>query len=215
MKFLYAYENEPVSGLTHFIGFLLAIAGLVLLVTFAARTGTVWHVIGFAVFGASMVLLYFTSSLYHFFPVTHRAKKYLQRVDHAMIFLMIAGTYTPLCLITLRGPWGWSLFGVIWALALIGIAWKALHTKDHWLSTVLYIVMGWLAVIAIAPLRAALQPAALWWLFSGGIFYTVGAVIFHFSHIRHSKWLGMHEVWHVFVLAGNFCHFWLLLRYVL
>jgi hemolysin III len=217
MKFLYAYDNEPMAALTHFAGFLLAVAGLIVLVTFAALRGTVWHVVGFAIFGASMVLLYTASTLYHFIPITSKAKKIMQRVDHAMIYVLIAGTYTPICIITLRGAWGWSLFGVIWGLAVVGIVWKSLGiVKDKWLSTLFYLLMGWLAVIALVPLSQTLPPAGLYWLFAGGILYTLGAVAFAFSHVKfHHKWFGMHEVWHLFVMAGNAAHFWMLFRYVL
>ena len=216
-KLLFEMENEPGSALTHFFGLLLAIAGLVLLVVFAALRGTVWHVVGFTIFGTALILLYLASTIYHFIPLTHRAKKVMQRVDHAMIYVLIAGTYTPICFVTLRGAWGWSLFGVVWGIALFGIFWKAFaKAPNHILSTGLYVVMGWLALVAFVPLRAALDAGGWFWLVLGGVCYTAGAVVFSFSHIRfHRRWFGMHEVWHFFVMAGSFCHFWLMLRYVL
>ncbi len=214
---LFEADNEPMSALTHFLGFLLAIAGLVLLIVFAELHGTVWHVVGFTLFGSSMVLLYGASSLYHFVPITHRAKGVMQRIDHAMIYVLIAGTYTPICFVTLRGAWGWALFGVIWGLAILGIIWKAvLRTPRPVLSTLLYISMGWLALVAFIPLRSALSIGGWFWLLLGGAAYTLGAIAFGFSHVKfHKRWFGMHEVWHILVMVGSFSHFWLMLRYVL
>ncbi len=210
-------ENEPMSALTHFIGFLLALAGLILLVIFAVLEGTVWHVVGFTVFGVSCVLLYLASTIYHFLPVTANAKRIMRKVDHAMIYVLIAGTYTPICLITLRGAWGWTLFSIIWALAISGIVWKSVWRTHHpVVSTVLYVLMGWLVIIAFIPLREQLSLGGFLWLLAGGLCYTVGAVVFGFDHIRwHPRWFGMHDVWHLFVIAGSFCHFWLMLWYVL
>lgn len=216
-KILFESENEPLSALTHALGFLLAIAALVVLVVFAAQRGTAWHVVGFSIFGASMLLLYGASAAYHFVPVTHRAKKVLQRIDHAMIYVLIAGSYTPICFITLRGAWGWSLFGVVWGLAALGITWKAIGKWQHKIvSTVLYVAMGWLAMVAFVPLLRATGWNGLFWLLLSGACYTVGAVIFGFGHVKfHPKWFGMHEVWHLLVMAGSFFHFWFLLRYAL
>lgn len=216
-KVLFELDNEPMSGLTHFVGFLLAVAALVVLVVFASLYGTAWHVVGFSLFGATMILLYAASTLYHFFPITHAAKEVLRRIDHAMIYVLIAGSYTPICLVTLRGGWGWSLFGVIWGLAILGVVWKSVAKKPNKvLSTLLYIAMGWLAVIALVPLKSSLSVDGLWWLFLGGVFYTGGAIAFAFSHIKfHPRWFGMHEVWHLCVIAGSFSHFWLMLRFVL
>jgi hemolysin III len=216
-KLLFEHENEPMSGLTHFLGFLLVIAGLVLLIVFAAKRGTVWHIVGYTVFGASMILLYLASTIYHFIPITHRAKAVMQRIDHAMIYVLIAGTYTPICFVTLRGGWGWSLFGVIWGLAILGIVWKAVGKwQNAAVSIILYLVMGWLVSIAFVPLMRGLPEGGFGWLLAGGLCYTVGAVAFGLSHIKfHPRWFGMHELWHVFVMAGSFCHFWLLLTVVL
>lgn len=216
MKFLYALENEPVSGLLHFIGVLLSIAGLVLLIVFAAQKGTAWHIVGFSIFGTTLILLYVTSTLYHFFPITSKAKRVFKRIDHAMIYALIAGTYTPICLVALHGVWGWTLFGVIWAIAAAGISIKSAGVKmADWLSTLIYIAMGWCAVIAFVPLRAALSTNGFLWMYAGGVFYTIGAVIYSFGSIWKSKWFGAHELWHMFVMAGSFCHFWLMLNYVL
>jgi hemolysin III len=216
-KLLFEMENEPMSALTHFLGFLFAAAGLTLLVVIAAQRGTVWHVVGFSIFGTSMLLLYGASTAYHLIPITHRAKRVMQRIDHAMIYVLIAGTYTPICFITLRGAWGWSLFGVAWGLAALGITWKAIGKwQNKVVSTILYVVMGWLITIAFVPLLRATGWSGFWWLLAGGLAYTIGAVIFGFSHVKfHPKWFGMHEVWHLFVMAGSFCHFWFLLKYAL
>jgi len=216
MRFLYGMDNEPMSGLLHFIGLLLAIAGLILLLLFAAKNGTVWHIVGFSVFGTTLILLYVTSTLYHFFPITSKAKRVFKRIDHAMIYALIAGTYTPICLVTLHGVWGWTLFFVIWLVAAAGISIKSAGVRiPDWFSTVIYVVMGWLAVIAFVPLRAGLSITGFLWMYAGGVFYTVGAVIYSFDHVWKNKWFGAHELWHVFVMAGSFCHFWLMLNYVL
>jgi hemolysin III len=210
------WDNEPLSSLTHFIGALLSAAGLALLVVFAALKGTVWHVVGFTLFGASLILLYGASTLYHVLPFTSKAKAVMKRVDHAMIYVLIAGTYTPICLITLRGAWGWTLFGIIWAFATVGVFIKAFDFPiKRWVSTALYILMGWLALIAFYPLIQALSIGGIFWLVLGGVFYTAGAFIFSFDEIKLWKHFSMHDVWHLFVMAGSFCHFWLMLRYVL
>jgi hemolysin III len=216
-KLLFETENEPMSAITHALGFLFAIAALVILVVFAAQRGTAWHVVGFSIFGASMLLLYGASTAYHLIPITHRAKRVMQRIDHAMIYVLIAGSYTPICFITLRGAWGWSLFGVVWGLAALGITWKAIGKwQNKIVSTVLYVLMGWLAMIALVPLLRATGWNGFFWLLLSGICYTVGAVIFGFGHVKwHPKWFGMHEVWHLFVMAGSFFHFWFLLKYAL
>jgi hemolysin III len=210
------WDNEPLSSFTHFIGALLSVAGLTLLVVFAALKGTVWHVVGFTLFGASLILLYAASTLYHILPVTSKAKAICQRIDHAMIYVLIAGTYTPICLITLRGAWGWTLFAIIWICAIIGIIVKAVGLPmKQWFSTLLYVVMGWLVIIAFYPLTKALSIGGIVWMMLGGLFYTAGAIIFSFDKIRLWKHFGMHEIWHLFVMAGSFCHFWLMFRYVL
>ncbi len=213
-------DNEPLSSLTHLIGAALAVAGTAVLVVFAALYSDARHVVGFAVFGASLILLYLASTLFHFLGAG-KAKRVFERLDHALIYVLIAGTYTPICLIVLNGRLGWTLFGVIWGLAALGIIVKSAGIKvSQWISTAFYVVMGWLAVIAFLPLKAALPTAALWWLFGGGICYTVGALFFGFEEtvyrrVPKHRWFGMHEVFHFFVLAGSACHFWLMLHYVL
>ena len=198
-------ENEPWSAITHLIGAALSVAGLVLLVVFAAIHGTVWHVVGFTLFGASLIALYTVSTIYHFLPISTRAKHIMRRIDHAMIYVLIAGTYTPICIVTLRGPWGWSLFGVIWALTAAGVSIKAsgVHMAQ-WLSTSIYAAMGWLMVVAFVPLIKSVPLAGLAWLLGGGLFYTFGAIIFSYDEIK-LPWnhFGMHEIWHLFVLAAS------------
>ena len=211
-------QNELTSSLTHFVGMLLAIAGLVVLVVYAALQSSVWHITTFSIFGASLVLLYFVSSLYHFVSRENRFKNSLQKIDHAMIFILIAGTYTPVALIPLRGAWGWSLFGIIWGLAVIGILLKIFLSDKlpRWIFSVLYLLMGWLAVVALSPLAHALPAMGLFWLILGGIFYTTGVVFFALERsVSSAHYFGMHEIFHLFVIAGSASHFWLMYKYIL
>ncbi len=208
--------KDPVSGLTHFIGACLAVAGLVLLVTKAAVAGKPWHVVSFSIFGAGMVLLYTASTIYHWIPAAGKARARLQKLDHMMIFVLIAATYTPVCLVALRGGWGWSLFGAVWFFALVGIVLNFFHVGENRLvSTAFYVGMGWLAIVGIWPLARVLQPGALLWLLAGGIFYTAGALIY--AGKRPDPWpscFGYHEIFHLFVMAGTFSHFWMMYRYI-
>ena len=209
--------KDPVSGWTHFAGALLAVAGFGYLVTIAAIKGTAWHVVSFAVFGLATVLLYTSSALYHMLRISQAGTLILKRLDHIMIFMVIAGTYTPLCLLPLRGAWGWSLFGAVWGLALAGVFLKVFFLgAPRLLSTAIYLVMGWLCVVAGYPIVTRLPAGALLWLALGGMFYTGGAVIYALK--RPDPWpgvFGFHEIWHLCVLAGTFCHFWVMLRYLL
>jgi hemolysin III len=209
--------KDPVSSLTHFIAALLSIAGLVLLICSSVFNATVWHVVTFSIFGASLILLYTASSVYHFLNISEKITKILRKVDHMMIFILIAGTYTPICLIPLRGPWGWSLFGSIWGLALIGIFIKMFYNNlPRWISTIIYILMGWLVIIAIYPLIKTVPVPAVLWLVSGGIIYTLGALIYGLKWPKfNSKIFGFHEIFHLFVMGGSFCHYWLMYRYVI
>lgn len=208
--------NEPTSSITHAVGLGLAIAGLVLLVVFGAIYGTVWHVVSFSIFGASMILAYAASTVYHLIPKTWRARKIFQKIDHAMIYVLIAGTYTPICLTVLRGGWGWSLFGVVWGIAIIGVILKATINMNTTLSTIIYVLMGWIAVVAIYPLIKAMPLGGLFWLFLGGILYTIGVIFFALDLIvPRTRWWGMHEVFHLFVIAGTFSHFWMMFKYLL
>jgi hemolysin III len=209
--------REPVSGLTHFTGFLFSIVALVLLVTYAAMQGTPWHIIAFAIFGTSLILLYGASSMYHLLPLSPKGIALLQRIDHIMIFILIAGTYTPVCLVPLRGAWGWSLFGVIWGMAITGIFqllfW--IHAP-RWLSTLIYLIMGWMVIIAFYPLVQSIPIGGIIWFALGGLCYTGGAIIYALKKPNPFPGVfGFHEIWHMFVMAGSFCHFWAMLRYIL
>jgi len=210
-------KNEPLSSLTHLVAALLSVAALVLMIVFSVRQGSAIQVIGSVIFGVSLILLYSTSFLYHLFPRQTKVKMVFQRLDHAMIYVLIAGTYTPICLIMPQHGWGWSILAVIWSMAIVGIVFKSLGKKmTGWFSVALYIVMGWLVIIAINPLGQWLGSAAVKWLFLGGAFYTVGCIFFGLDKlIPRRKWFGMHEVFHLFVIAGSFSHFWLMIKFVL
>jgi hemolysin III len=203
-------KEELANALTHGFGALLAIAGLVLLVVFASLRGTARHIVGASIFGATMVLLYVMSTLYHSFRGP-RVKKVFRILDHASIYLLIAGTYTPLCLGTLKGAWGWSLFGVIWGLAVLGVTFKAIFIQRMaWLSLAVYLLMGWLVVIAILPLWRAMPPGGLACLFGGGLFYTLGAGLYAWKRLPYH-----HAAWHLCVVGGTVCHFACVLGFVI
>lgn len=206
--------REPFNGLSHFAGALLSLAGLLLLLM--ASYGKPWHVTGFAIYGASLVLLYSASTLHHSLHVSPQGGKRLHMLDQVAIYLLIAGTYTPLCLVTLRGPWGWSLLGLVWTIGLVGITLRVAWSQAPvWLPVVLYLLMGWLSLLVVRPLSLSLSPAAMSWLMAGGVVYTLGAVIF--ATERPRLWPGVfsaHELWHCFVLGGSACHFVLMLCYV-
>jgi hemolysin III len=202
----YTSREEFVHSLTHGIGAALSVVGLVVLVTLAALRGTAWHVVSTAVFGASLVFLYTSSTLYHSFRA-EPVKRLWRKIDHAAIFVLIAGSYTPFMLVNLRGPWGWSLFGVVWGLAAAGMVLKFWFTgRFRFLSTLIYLGMGWLVVIATRPLLAALPSRGLWLLLAGGLCYTGGTVFYMWKSRRYH-----HAVWHGFVLAGSVCHFFAVL----
>ena len=210
-------SNEPLSGTTHLIAALLSIAGLSLLITLSAMRGEAIHVVSFSVFGASLVLLYLFSTVYHFISKSHPAKVLFQILDHITIYILIAGTYTPLVLIVLPPMWGWGMFSVIWALALFGILIKIfLRAVQGWVSAIFYILMGWLIVIALVPLKEALPLEGMLWLLAGGVFYTVGTVFFALDRtIKLNRWYTLHDIFHVFVMLGSFSHFWFMFRFVL
>ena len=197
----YPLAEEVASAITHGLGVLLSVGAGAVLVTLAAQTGDVWTIVGSSVFVATLVLLYTASTLYHAIPF-ERAKAWLQTLDHCAIFGLIAGTYTPFLIGGLRGPWGWSLLVVIWALAALGIVFKLFFTgRFKVASTVVYVGMGWLVVVALGPLREALPGTTLAWMVGGGLAYTAGTA-FYLSGRRFA-----HAVWHGFVLAGSVCHF--------
>lgn len=208
--------RDPVNGFIHCIGAFLAIVGLVLLIFQSINPDKPWHLVTFSVFGAGLIFLYTTSTLYHWLPFSEKGVQRMRRLDHMMIFILIAATYTPICLIPLRGVWGWSLFGSIWGMAILGIFLKVFWLKaPRWFSTGVYVVMGWLAIVGIWPLIRALKLGGFLWVLVGGLFYTVGAVIYALK--KPDPWphvFGFHEIFHVFVILGSFSHFWVMYRYV-
>lgn len=203
------YFGERLNSGTHLIGAALAATGSTVLVVLAARQGDPWKIVSFSIYGAMLLALYTLSTLYH--STRGRAKDVFRKLDHCSIYLLIAGTYTPFTLVTLRGPWGWSLFGTIWGLALLGIVQEAwLATRTRLLSVVIYVLMGWLSILAVQPLITALTPAGFAWLAAGGLFYTGGIVFYALDHkLRHG-----HGIWHLFVLAGSVSHYLAILLYV-
>ena len=209
--------KEPVSGLTHLAGAVLSAAGLILLVSLAASKATSWHVVSFSVYGSSMVMLYTASALYHLLPLSEKGTRMFRTLDHIMIYMLIAGTYTPICLVPLRGAWGWSIFGVVWGLAVGGIFFKLFWLEaPRWISTGIYLLMGWTCLAAIYPMVMAIPGGGLFWLMLGGVFYTVGGVIYGLKRPNPVPGVfGFHEIFHLLVLAGSFCHFWMMLRYIL
>jgi hemolysin III len=205
----YSIKEEIAHSAIHGLGILLSIAGLIALLVVARRTGDPAHVLACGVYGVTLILLYLASTLYHSIP-SPRAKRVLRVLDHSAIYLLIAGTYTPFTLISLRGPWGWTLFGLVWGMAILGIALKiAAIGRFRWLSMVLYLGMGWLVLIALEPLRLAVAHAGVMLLFLGGISYTLGTIFYGWRRFPYH-----HAVWHAFVLAGSVLHFFAVLLYV-
>ena len=194
---------------THALGTALAIGALVAMILVA--DGEVFRTVSASVFGGTLVLLYLSSTLYHA-TSCERRKPLLQALDHACIYLLLAGSYTPLTLVALRGPWGWSLFGIVWMMAFGGVLLKTLSRgkRDSWWSTALYIVMGWLAVIAWGPMIRALPVAGVAWMVAGGLCYTLGVIFFSWRRLRFN-----HAIWHLFVLAGSACHVIATVLYIL
>ena len=213
--FEYSVGQEVSHAITHGIGAALGVAALVLMIVFAARaeTGVVWRVVGASLFGATIILLYLTSTLYH--ALFHeKAKVVFEIFDHQAIYLLIAGSYTPFALVTLReySPWvGWTVFGVIWGLAVLGIIFKVFTTgKFKVISTLMYVGMGWVALFTLKPLIASLPAAGLAWLGIGGLLYTAGTVFYLWRRLSIS-----HSIWHMFVLAGTICHFFCVFFHVI
>jgi hemolysin III len=194
--------EEIANSVSHGAGFLASVAALPLLVMADARRHDPWQVVAGAVYATTLILLYGASTLYHAVPARSHGKPVLRVVDHGAIYLLIAGTYTPFALGALRGPWGWSLLGIIWTLAAAGIALKAgVGFRYPRLSTAVYLVMGWLVVVAARPLALAVGPRGLAWLLAGGASYTVGVLFYTRRHMRYG-----HLIWHLFVLGGSACH---------
>ncbi len=200
--------EEIAHALTHGVGLAASIAGLVVLVVVAAETRDPWRIVGCAIYGTTLILLYAASTLYHALSRT-RARRVLRILDHSAIYLLIAGTYTPFTLVNLRGPWGWTLLGIVWGLAVLGVTSKSVFgTRWPIISTTIYIVMGWTVLVAVKPLLANVPPAGIAWLVAGGVAYTAGVIFFAWERLRYS-----HAIWHVFVMAGSVFHFVAVLRY--
>jgi hemolysin III len=208
--------REPVNGLTHAAGGVLAVAGLVVLLATAASARRVDQLVAFGVFGLSLISLYTASSLYHLLPLSPSGVATLRRLDHMSIFVLIAGTYTPFCLLALEGTWRWGLLSLIWVLALCGVLLKLLWMDaPRWLSVVLYLGMGWVALIAAPALFRAVDVGGMAWVLAGGLTYSAGALVYALERPNLVPGVfGFHEVWHLLVMAGSACHFWAVLRYV-
>jgi hemolysin III len=204
------YYGEKFNALTHLVGAVMALAGTVVLIVLAVLDGDPWKLAGVSIYGVTLTLLYSFSTLYH--SLRGRAKNILRKLDHHSIYLLIAGSYTPFCLVTLRGPWGWSLLGVVWGLAVLGSLQELKpRSAARRLSVAIYVVMGWVILVALVPLLKALGPAGFAWVAAGGLFYTVG-IVFYALDIRLTH---AHGVWHLFVIAGSATHYVAILHYVL
>ena len=203
------YHGERFNSISHLLGAALSLVGLTVLVVFASQQGDPWKIVSFSIYGASLFLLYTASTLYHSWPGP--AKALFKKLDHVAIYLLIAGTYTPFTLITLRGPWGWSLFGAVWGLAIAGIVLDSLHKKGRrTIQVSLYVLMGWCIIIAMVPLIKNLPTGGLIWLVTGGVLYTGGIVFYVLDkRLKHG-----HGIWHLFVLAGSISHYLSILLYV-
>jgi hemolysin III len=206
----YSAGEELANSITHGIGVLLSIAGLAVLVNFSTTRGDAWHIVSCSIYGATLILLYTASTLYHSVPVP-RIKGLLRTFDHSAIYLLIAGTYTPFMLVNLRGPWGWSIFGTIWGIAILGIILKTTSFgRLPGVSLGFYLTMGWIIVIAIKPLLAVLDKGGLELLILGGLAYSAGVIFYIWEKLPYS-----HAIWHLFVLAGSIFHFFAILFYVI
>jgi hemolysin III len=208
--------REPVNGLTHLAGAVLAVGVLALLVCQAIGSGSLRLAIGVTIFGVSLIALYTASALYHLLPLSLVGQERLRRLDHMMIFVLIAGSYTPVCLTALRGGWRWGLLALIWALAAGGILLKLCWMgAPLWLSTGVYCAMGWTALVAAPELFRAVPLGGMLWFIAGGVIYTLGALIFALGRPNPLPGrFGSHELWHLFVLGGSACHVWAMIRYI-
>ena len=206
----YDVFEEKINIITHAIGLLLSIAALVLLIIHASSNGSTRHIVSFTIFGASMILLYSASTLYHY-SQTPNIRRKLNILDHASIYVLIAGTYTPFTLVTLKGALGWTIFGITWGIALVGVFFQLFYTgKYDKISTIAYVAMGWIIIFAVKPLIENLPLNGLYWLLAGGVFYTIGAVLYSIKKIKYN-----HAIFHIFVLLGSFSHFMAIYFYVL
>lgn len=206
----YSVAEEVAHAITHGVGAIASIVGLVFMVIWAVSYGDTWHVVAASIYGASLILLYLASTLYHAFPWP-RVKRFFQHMDHAAIYVLIAGTYTPFALINLRGPWGWTLLGVVWGIAIVGVILElALEQRKKWLSLSLYLGLGWMAVIAIKPMLSNVDAGGLLLLLAGGLAYSLGVFFYVWKSLKYH-----HAIWHMFVLAGSVLHFFSIFYYVL
>lgn len=206
----FSWREEIANAVSHGIGTLLSVAALVLLTVYASLYGDVWHVVSFSIFGAALVILYACSTMLHSLPQS-KAKDIFEILDHSAIYLLIAGTYTPFLLVTLRGPLGWTLFGIVWGMAIAGSILKVFFVKKFVvLSTLVYIFMGWMIIFAIKPLMANLPGLGLMWLVIGGVLYSVGSIFYVWRRVPYH-----HAIWHLFVIGGSTAHFFAILLYVL
>ncbi len=203
------YHGERFNGYSHLAGALLALGGAAALIVYGALYGDVWKIVSFAIYGGTLILLFSVSTLYH--STRGKAKNIFQKLDHSAIYLLIAGTYTPFTLVTLSGGWGWSLFGVVWGLAVIGIVQELWTAKGQRVpSLVIYIVMGWIAVVGVVPMIKALTWPGFLWVALGGVVYTAGTVFYFFDE-KFKHW---HGIWHLFVLGGAAIHYFAIFKYV-
>jgi len=205
----YAKKEEFWNVLTHGLGLALSIPALALLIVYSSIYESVWHIVSFSIYGATLVVLYTASTLFHHAKES-KIRLRLNVFDHASIYLLIAGTYTPYLLVSLRGPWGWSLFGVVWGLAITGVILKLFYTgRYNKISTLFYVLMGWIIIIAIKPLLGSLSPEGIFWLAAGGLSYSIGAVFYLLNKLPYN-----HAIFHVFVLLGSIFHFVSIFFYV-
>ncbi len=206
--------NDPVSSISHLIGAIASIPITVTLIVLSSIMGNPWYIVSFSIFGLSLLGLYTASTVYHLIPTKESFEKIKYRarkIDHMMIYVLIAGTYTPVCLINLRGVWGYAIISTIWICAIAGIIFKAMVLNDNKflrnISTYLYLLMGWLIILAIYPLIKSMEPVSLWLLASGGIMYSIGAIIYVLKKPNITvDWLNFHDIFHFFVLLGSACH---------
>jgi hemolysin III len=208
--------REPVNGLSHLAGGLLAFVGLVVLLASAASTGRLDQIVAFGIFGTSLIALYLASSLYHLLPLSPAGVARLRKLDHVAIFVLIAGTYTPFCLLALEGGWRWGLLALVWGLALCGVSLKLFWMgAPRWLSVACYLGMGWVAVVAVPALLRTVPAGGMVWVLAGGLTYSAGALVYGLKRPNPVPGVfGFHELWHLFVIAGSTCHFWAVLRYL-
>ncbi|MDN7124827.1 PAQR family membrane homeostasis protein TrhA [Pseudidiomarina terrestris] len=209
-KKAYSIAEEVAHAITHGVGAVASIVGLVVMILWSAAYGDTWHIVSVSIYGASLILLYTASTLYHAFPWP-RIKSFFQHIDHAAIYFLIAGTYTPFALINLRGPWGWTLLGVVWGIAIVGVILElSLSERKKWLSLSLYLGLGWMAVVAIKPMITHVEVGGLMLLLAGGLAYSLGVIFYVWKSLKYH-----HAIWHMFVLAGSVLHFFSIFYYVL